>query len=151
MCEEAPLLIVLRFNCHQQQHLWRIHKNGQSKSYQELLIFLNKPIKKKKRSPMHKAYLVFLILQLSCSTSASWAWRAGGGTICKASAKARAAVRGEHFPAAQRACQCCRKALVALLSPSDNMTVCDTSQGILVRIALRTLFALMTPKISVQN
>lgn len=75
----------------------------------------------------------------------------GALTICKASAKARAAVRGEHLPAAQRACQCCRKALIALPSPSDNMTLCDASQGMLVRIALRTLLALMTPKIFVQN
>lgn len=71
--------------------------------------------------------------------------------ICKSSAKARAVVRGEWLPAAQRTYQLCRKAVVVPLSVSDNMMLCDKSRGILVRIALRSPFALITLQIPVQN
>lgn len=71
--------------------------------------------------------------------------------VCKATAKARAAVRGERPPAAQRTYQLCRKAVVGLLPLSDNMILCEKSRGILVRIALRSPFALTTLKIPVQN
>lgn len=71
--------------------------------------------------------------------------------ICKSSAKARAAVMGDWLPAAQRTYQPCRKAVTVPLSLLDNMTLCNKSWGILVRIALRSCFALVMLKIPVQN
>ena len=126
------------------------NENWQNQSYQELLFFKNKPIKKDLPPIRHTWYFSFSSFP-AVHQPHGLEQLEEALPICKSSAEARAAVRGEWLPAAQRTYQLCRKAVVVPLSLSDSMMLCDKSWGILVRIALRSPFALITLKIRVQN